>query len=68
MFVNNTSGIFDEHDEISSGEFQDPEEPSVINECVFNETIMGKSIFQRFVEHETYCSKFVDELLDVHYK
>lgn len=36
MFVTQKSGIFDEHDEILQAEFQDPEEPSVINDYVFN--------------------------------
>ena len=49
MFRNHASGIFDEHDEILAAEFQDPEEPSVINDYVFNEAIIGRNIFQRVI-------------------
>ncbi len=68
MFIPTKGGILDEHDEILGEEFQDPEEPSVINECVFTEVIFGKSIFHRFVEHEEYCTRIVDELLDQSFK
>jgi hypothetical protein len=64
MFITQKGGILDDHDEILGEEFQDPEEPSVINECVFNETIFGRNIFQKVFEQETYCTKIVDELLD----
>ena len=50
MFVPQRSGIFDEHDEVLEADFNDPEEPSAINEYVFaNENFFGKHIFSRNV-------------------
>lgn len=36
MFVPHKNGIFDEHDLILEAEFQDPEEPSAINDYILN--------------------------------
>lgn len=61
-------GIFDEHDEMMRIDFSDPEEPSMNNDGVFNEIIYGRSIFHKAVEHEEYCTRIVDELLDQNFK
>lgn len=49
-------------------DFEDPEEPSIINEYAFNEIVYGRSIFYKAVEHEEYCTRIVDELLDQNFK
>lgn len=38
------------------------------NDGVFNEIIYGRSIFHKAVEHEEYCTRIVDELLDQNFK
>lgn len=43
-------GIFDDQDELMRVDFEDPEQPSMINECISNEPIYNRSIFPKTVE------------------